>query len=205
MESEFISNKSGKIRIPQASSAALRGRQSMRATFKLSRDCIDAITIVATHLGIKQKSLFDHLIEDLGTLEPAAGGRHGTGLDQISRVPKTFVVSRNAMDVLNAISAKTGFLKEDLIELSVQRLLPLIAREQVIHEERKKMMDQISTHLKQGEQLHRQIRKVFDQDDIVFQRYTQIMDLYKSCVADIRKYINKTRRIEKFKPGSIEP
>ena len=43
------------------SSSGLRGRQSVRATFRLSEACIDAISIVATHLGIKQKSIFEWL------------------------------------------------------------------------------------------------------------------------------------------------
>jgi endonuclease/exonuclease/phosphatase family metal-dependent hydrolase len=50
------------IDLPLPSSSDLRGRQSVRATFKLSVRAIDALSIVAAHLGIKQKSLFDHLI-----------------------------------------------------------------------------------------------------------------------------------------------
>lgn len=46
----------------------LRGRQSVRATFKLSEKAIDALSIVAIHLGIKQKSLFDQLINDTSSL-----------------------------------------------------------------------------------------------------------------------------------------
>jgi hypothetical protein len=33
----------------------LRGRQSVQAIFRLSEDCIDAISILAAQLGIKQK------------------------------------------------------------------------------------------------------------------------------------------------------
>ena len=47
--------------LPRTFTSDLRGRQSVRATFKLSEGCIEAISIVAAHLGIKQKSLFDHL------------------------------------------------------------------------------------------------------------------------------------------------
>ena len=50
------------------SSADLRGRQSVRVTFKLTSEAINTVSIVATHLGIKQKSLFDHLIEDVKSL-----------------------------------------------------------------------------------------------------------------------------------------
>ncbi|MEK6194066.1 MAG: hypothetical protein N2F24_07555, partial [Deltaproteobacteria bacterium] len=56
------------LSLPQARTSDLRGRQSVRATFKLTEACIGAISIVAAHLGIKQKSLFDHLVEDISTL-----------------------------------------------------------------------------------------------------------------------------------------
>ena len=58
--------------LPRASTADLRGKQSVRATFKLTEGCIDAISIVAAHLGIKQKSLFDHLVEDDRSLRSIA-------------------------------------------------------------------------------------------------------------------------------------
>ena len=51
----------------------LRGRQSVRVTFKLTDSCIEAISIVAAQLGIKQKSLFDHLLQDTDTLTLIAG------------------------------------------------------------------------------------------------------------------------------------
>jgi hypothetical protein len=63
MKKDDKEEKNG-ISLPLPSSSALRGRQSVRATFKLSEKAIGAISIVATHLGSKQKSLFDHLIDD---------------------------------------------------------------------------------------------------------------------------------------------
>ena len=54
------------------SSADLRGRQSVRATFKLTEMAINVVNIISTHLGIKQKSLFDHLIDDTQSLDVIA-------------------------------------------------------------------------------------------------------------------------------------
>jgi len=51
------------LEITEETSADLRGRQSVRTTFKLSERSIDALSILAGQLGIKQKSLFDHLID----------------------------------------------------------------------------------------------------------------------------------------------
>jgi len=40
----------------------LRARQSVRAIFRIAETCFDAISFLAAQLGIKQKSVFDHLI-----------------------------------------------------------------------------------------------------------------------------------------------
>ena len=64
MSNQTSSKFKPEVKLPGASPAALRGKQSIRATFRLTANCINAINIVATQLGIKQKSLFDHLIED---------------------------------------------------------------------------------------------------------------------------------------------
>ena len=42
--------------MPKSTTLDLRGRQSVRATFRLSEACIDAISILSAQLGIKQKT-----------------------------------------------------------------------------------------------------------------------------------------------------
>ena len=59
-------------RMRQPSTEDLRGKQSVRATFKLSPRAISAISVMALHLGIKQKSLFDHLMDDEAALPYSA-------------------------------------------------------------------------------------------------------------------------------------
>ena len=46
----------------------LKGKQSVRATFRLPQQVIELLTLIAGQLGIKQKSLFDQLIEDSAVL-----------------------------------------------------------------------------------------------------------------------------------------
>lgn len=69
MENNDKQEKIVGISIPRTSTSDLRGKQSVRTTFRLSEGCIKAISIVANQMGIKQKSLFDHLVEDIKTLE----------------------------------------------------------------------------------------------------------------------------------------
>jgi hypothetical protein len=44
--------------------AGLLGKKSLRATLNLHPAAIERLSIRATQLGIKQKSLFDYLLED---------------------------------------------------------------------------------------------------------------------------------------------
>ena len=78
------------IELPQPDTQDLRGRQSVRATFKLSSRAIDALSILAVHLGIKQKSLFDHLIEDVPSLNAIAREIETGEFRTLARVQKTF-------------------------------------------------------------------------------------------------------------------
>jgi len=60
------------LSLPGTSASDLRGRQSVRATFKLTEKAIGVLSIISVHLGIKQKSLFDHLMEDIEALRAIA-------------------------------------------------------------------------------------------------------------------------------------
>ena len=74
----------GELSLP--SSSDLRGRQSVRATFKLTEMAINAVNIVSTHLGIKQKSLFDHLIDDSQSLDVIAKEVRSDVFNELDRV-----------------------------------------------------------------------------------------------------------------------
>ena len=102
------SGKRGRDGLPLPSSSDLRGRQSVRATFRLSQRAIHAISVVSVHLGIKQKSLFDHLIDDPGALELVADEiRHDDFLN-LDRVQKTYVISRRTLSCLEAAARMRG-------------------------------------------------------------------------------------------------
>ena len=60
------------VMLSETYSADLRGRQSVRTTFKLTPRSIDALSLLAGQLGIKQKSIFDHLVDDTRALQALA-------------------------------------------------------------------------------------------------------------------------------------
>ena len=93
----------------------LRGRQSVRATFRLSEACIDAISILSAQLGIKQKSIFDHLLENAKVLKSMASELENTKFDPHERIQKTFVISRRSLSFLDTISSKHNAPRDALV------------------------------------------------------------------------------------------
>ena len=196
-------NNNGEFSLPLTSAADLRGRQSVRATFKLSEACIDAISIVAAQLGIKQKSLFDHLIDDIASLNSIARGlQHSRGITR-SRVQKTYVLNRKTLSSLESVSKAYRTSRDTLVEYSVQRLLPIIARERQKHEKRKVVFDQITKNIKDAKRILKTARDALGEEDPVYERLKLIIHAYENGYASIQSYIERGKIIEKFEPESM--
>ena len=190
--------------LPRTFTSDLKGRQSVRATFKLSEGCIEAISIVAAHLGIKQKSLFDHLVEDARFLTSIAREFQDIKLTKQDRVQKTFVISRRSLLSLENVSKNFNAPRDALVELSVQRLLPIIAKEREKHEKRKKMLNEIAKHLEEGEKLLSSTREMFGVEDTIYQKLESVMTVYENAYHHIASFIEKGKIIEEFQPEDLK-
>jgi hypothetical protein len=186
------------ISISNSSTRALRGRQSVRATFRLSEACIDAISILSAQLGIKQKSVFDHLMEDVQVLKDMASELEGFEFDRHERIQKTFVVSRRSLSFLDTISSEYDAPRDALVEYSVRRLLPIIANERKKHEKRKMILDEISSHFEKGRKLLSKAEEMLGTDDPIISKLGTAMSVYKNVLDDITVFIEKGKIIEKF-------
>ena len=184
--------------IPLPSSSDLRGRQSVRATFKLSPRAIDVLSIVATHLGIKQKSLFDHLIEDAQSLSMIANEVEFDSFGNLNRIQKTFVVSRRTLSFLEETSRKFNTPRDALVEYSIQRLLPVIAKERERHRRRKAILKDISTHLAQGLKILQKAQSQLGEEDPVCSRFEAAMQSLVNAQDYIGNYVEKGSVIEDF-------
>lgn len=178
----------------------LRGKQSVRATFRLSEGCISAINIVATHLGIKQKSLFDHLVEDIQFLNSVAREAKNADLKKENRVQKTYVMSKNSLYSLEKVSKSFNAPRDALVEYSVQRLLPIIEDERKKHEKRKKMLTEIRKHLEAGEKLLDQMSRGLGDEDPIYDKLGAVMGFYQNAYANMSDFIEKGKIIEEFDP-----
>ena len=176
----------------------LRGRQSVRATFRLTEKAIDAISIIAAHLGIKQKSLFDHLIDDARSLNVIADGIKSDQFSRLKRIQKTYVLSRKTMLCLDAASKNLDAPRDALVEYSIQRLLPVIDEEREKHVKHKKILGEISEYVKQGENILRKSRDLLGDEDPVHDRFESAMSVLNSAHSSIESFIEKGKIIEKF-------
>ena len=112
------------------SAQGLKGKQSVRATFRLPEHIINLLGIVASQLGIKQKSLFDQLLENKDVLIKVAEKAHTNIHVKEERRQKMFVLSKNSLNVLAAVAKQQKIPRDFLVEISIERLLPIINAEQ---------------------------------------------------------------------------
>ena len=193
-----------KFKLPKATTRGLRGKQSVRATFRLTEECIDAIQIVAAHLGIKKKSLFDHLIEDDAALKFIANELGDVDFDIKDSIQKTFVISRNALEKLDKIAIKNNASRNAIIEYSVQRLLPIITQERENHQNRKKMLENVKQHFSDGMDLLNKVGEIIGTEDFMYENLNSVLSTYKQRIGEMSMFVEKGRQIEKFKESELK-
>lgn len=175
----------------------LRSRQSVRTTFKLSEATIHAVSIVAAHLGIKQKSLFDHLMDDIDSLgtsipgmgESIANTTHG-------RLQKTYVISRRSLDLLERISKNLHTSRDVVVETCVQRLLPIIEAERVQHQKRKGVLVELRKQSAQALELLQKTQALLGEEDPVTEKIATAASAIQAALEQVANFVERGRIIE---------
>ena len=186
------------VSVPHPSSAELRGRQSVRATFKLTEKAIETISVLAVHLGIKQKSLFDHLIQDTGSLNTIAKDINERKFKTLDRVQKTYVLSRRTLAILDQISKHFAAPRDAIVEYSVHRLLPVIEREKEKHRIRKQLLYELNDHCRKGLKLLGNAREMLGEDDPFCEKLEAAMAACGSTTSDLADFVEKCEIIENY-------
>jgi hypothetical protein len=186
------------ISLPQPSSKDLMGRQSVRATFKLSTKAIEALSTVSFHLGIKQKSLFDHLIDDLAALEIIAREVQPQTDERSSRIQKTFVLSRRTLSCLEQAAREFEASRDALVEFSIQRLMPVIEKEKQKHKRRKHLLNQVENFIDDGRRLLSDAREALGEDDPLYSELKRAMTVLQNASEGMAAFIQKGKMIENF-------
>lgn len=186
------------VMVSETYTADLRGRQSVRTTFKLPPRSIDALSLLAGQLGIKQKSIFDHLVDDTRTLQALAREIEKHEAVEENRVAKTYVISRKTLENLEQVCKRYQTPRDALVEFSIERIMPLIQEEKKKHENRKKLQKKLDQLQADSKALLEESAELLDRDDPVFEQVYQIARSVKSNSDEIKDIIEKGRRLEEF-------
>jgi len=185
------------LEFTEESSAQLRGHQSVRTTFKLSERSITALSVLAGQLGIKQKSLFDHLVEDVQALKTIAK-EFETFPVEGQRVAKTYVISRKTLDNLERVSAKYNTPRDALVEFSIERILPLIEQEKEKYGRRMKIARQLGQLASGARELLQQAIEELGEDDQLVQELVSVARSAMAARQRVDACLQKAKGIEDF-------
>ncbi|MDW7773536.1 MAG: hypothetical protein SCH71_11680 [Desulfobulbaceae bacterium] len=174
----------------------LKGKQSVRATFRLPQQVIDLLSVIAAQLGIKQKSLFDQLVENPTVLKKIADDAEDYDAVTGERVQKTYVISRSTLTALDRVAGNRKIPRDILVEISINRLLPIIEAELEKHEKRKVLLKDLQTYLKQGKQLRKKTQNLLGTEDQVYEMIDQQVRICERNVALIEDIVEKGKPME---------
>ena len=190
-------NESGPA--PSLDADILRGRQSVRATFRLPPAVIELLSLAASQLGIKQKSLFDQLIEDRQVLTQVAALMADTFQpSEAQRQQKTYVVSRNALLSLEHVAKTLDMPRDLLVEISISRLLPVISSEQEKLAKRKVVLAEIEEYFDQGQGVLQRAEEMLGTDDAVVRLLAQAVAQGGRVADELRGVVAKGRAMERY-------
>jgi len=178
------------------SAEALRGRQSVRATFKLPAEIIGLLSRAATQLGLKQKSLFDQLVENREILEQVAAGAEGYTQQGEHRHQKTYVLSRNSLVALDYVAKAYGLPRDLLVEISISRLLPVISAEQEKQKQRRQILSEMEAYFHQGLELLGRTELALGAEDPATRQLRLLMVQFGRNIEHLQEEIARGRDIE---------
>ncbi len=183
---------------PDAIAFTLRGKQSVRATFKLSERAIESLSLVALHLGIKQKSLFDYIINNSDDLGNIAESIEIKKFNKIVRIQKTFVLSRRTLDILSSISKNYDTPRDALVEYSIQKLEDVISAEKKRHETRKLLFDEVVRYWEKGKNILKKSKDILGPDDPFCINVEKSVIACSKAKAELALFIEKSKIIENY-------
>lgn len=173
----------------------LLGKKSVRATFRLSAEFIKALSILSSQLGIKQKSLFDHLMEDIESLRAIAGQMEPEKQEKKSRIQKTFVISKKSLLCLDSVSKKFDASRDDIVEYSIKRLLPVLENEREKQSKREQALTRIIEHFNKAGELLEEVNTLLGKEDPLCTVLETVFASYRNACRDLETLVEKGRRI----------
>ena len=182
----------------------LRGRQSVRATFRLPLQVIELLSIAASQLGLQQKSLFDQLLEERDVLRMIAVRGQAKEVPGKDRLQKTMVLSRHTLELLNEMAKKHGVARDILVEASIRRLVPVISSEQKKQEIRKQLLKSLIAFRADGERLMKRTEGLLGSEDPVYEEIRRMVDGCSLAVDQVGAFVEKGKCLERITGATRE-
>jgi hypothetical protein len=180
-------------------STSLKKKQSVRATFRLPDEIINLLSIVASQLGLKQKSLLDQLVEDKDLLDRLVEEKIAADDFERKEVrPKTFVVSRNSLHTLDKMAREKNIPRDLLVEISIRRLVPVLNSEHEKQTNRKRIHEDTEEFFKQGEKLLQKASRMLGQGDDYFILLQHTIEICKENARDLKSIVDKGKAMDDF-------
>ncbi len=176
----------------------LKEKQSVRATFRLPVQVIKIVSIAASQLGIKQKTLIDQLVEDHEILTQLAREALKFEPTDDERQQKTYVLSRKSLHALEKVSGEFCLPRDVLIEISVNRLLPIIHAEKNKLAKRIKMLADLEAFQREGEALLKKALHSLGSEDPAVQQLAEMLKLGDKNIEHTRHLIEQGRIVEQM-------
>ena len=173
----------------------LMGKQSVRATFRLSEQMIELLKVAANHLEVQQKSLIDELVQGRTTLDRVASESKHAKQEVIERRQKTFVLSRSSLDLLDDISEKYDLSRDYLVELCISRLKPFVHTEQEKHKQRRQLLKEVEYYLEEGQKLLEKADQMLGTDDRFRNKLAEIVEGTEREISEMRKLVKKKQTL----------
>ncbi len=182
----------GQIASDLLTAVRLKKKQSVRATFRLPEETIKLLSIVASLLGLKQKSLLDQLVEDEELLMKLAKGKiDGNEIESRERRPKTFVVSRNSLSILDSMAQQQNMPRDLLVEISIRRLIPILKSEHEKQVKRKCLHEDVDAFFTQGGGILRKAARLLDREDDYYKLLKRTIDVCKENARELKSIVNR--------------
>jgi len=182
----------------ELSAETLRGKQSVRATFRLPPQVITLLSVAANQLGLKQKSLFNQLVEDREVLSQLAMAAETHQQAQNKRQQKTYVVSRNALLSLEYVAKSLGMPRDLLVELSIQRLVPVLSSEQEKNRKRELLSRELELLQRKNEEILQQSIEELGDDDAATELVAELQQHFDRVLSQFNQLVDQGKELEKY-------
>lgn len=185
------------LQFTSESALEFRKHQSVRTTFKLSERSITALSLLSAQMGIKQKSLFDHLVSDIKALKTIAEEFENFS-ESGQRVAKTYVISRATLENLETISSHFNTPRDALVEFSIERILPLIEREKAQHAKRKRIVAELEELIDKKIRLLEEAEAELGEEDPLVEKLQVMLHSNGVAYKQLLEFMKKSEKIEDF-------